>query len=108
MRDAGSTHACSLCFFHSLALVHTHSSGSYTIIDNLLNDHFWTPAVQLLPIWMAPNLVTMLGTCIMMFTTLVQLAYSPHFSEPAPTWVSKVANCEMREAKPCTSLSVCA
>lgn len=67
----------------------TACSGSYTVIDNLLNDHFWTPAVQFLPIWMAPNLVTMLGTCIMMFTTLVQLAYSPHFSEPAPAWVRR-------------------
>lgn len=77
------------CFCPSTHALHAYlcSSGSYTIIDNVLNDHFWTPAVELLPIWMAPNLVTMLGTCIMMFTTMVQLAYSPHLNEVAPSWV---------------------
>lgn len=73
------------------ALCLNERSGSYTIIDNILNDHFWNPAVEYLPIWMAPNLVTMLGTCIMMFTTMVQLAFSPHFSEAAPIWVRACA-----------------
>lgn len=76
---------------HVRALSLNERSGSYTIIDNILNDHFWNPAVEYLPIWMAPNLVTMLGTCIMMFTTMVQLAFSPHFSEAAPTWVCACA-----------------
>ncbi|KAJ0408743.1 hypothetical protein P43SY_001967 [Pythium insidiosum] len=60
--------------------------GTYTFLDNQLN-HFWNAAVELLPKWMAPNLVTMLGTVIMMLTTVVQLYYSPHLSEPAPAWV---------------------
>jgi hypothetical protein len=61
-------------------------SGSYTIIDNLLN-HYWNYVVHFLPIWMAPNLVTLIGTFIMIGSTIIQIAYSPHLSEPAPTWV---------------------
>lgn len=63
-----------------------HCRGSYTYLDNVLN-HFWTASVQLLPMWMAPNLVTMIGTVVMMFTTVVQLYFAPHFSEICPTWV---------------------
>ncbi|KAG2524822.1 hypothetical protein BBO99_00005805 [Phytophthora kernoviae] len=63
-----------------------YKAGSYTYLDNILN-HFWTYSVQFLPMWMAPNLVTMLGTIIMMITTVVQLYYAPHFSEICPTWV---------------------
>lgn len=50
-------------------------------------NHYWTWAVRFLPMWMAPNLVTMLGTCIMISTTLVQLYFAPHLDEPCPTWV---------------------
>ncbi|KAI9922999.1 hypothetical protein PsorP6_000107 [Peronosclerospora sorghi] len=63
-----------------------YKSGSYTYLDNVLN-HFWTYSVQFLPIWMAPNLVTMIGTGAMMSTTMVQLFYAPHLSEICPTWV---------------------
>jgi ethanolaminephosphotransferase len=62
------------------------SRGSYTYLDNVLN-HFWVYSVKFLPIWMAPNLVTMIGTVVMMFTTVVQLYYAPHFDEICPTWV---------------------
>ena len=64
--------------------------GSYTYLDNVLN-RFWTYSVQFLPIWMAPNLVTMIGTGVMMFTTVVQLYYAPHFAETCPTWVRCIA-----------------
>ncbi|CAI5717993.1 unnamed protein product [Peronospora destructor] len=63
-----------------------YKAGSYTYLDNVLN-HFWTYSVQFLPIWMAPNLVTMIGAGVMMFTTAVQLYYAPHFYEICPTWV---------------------
>uniref|UniRef100_A0AAV1TZ26 Uncharacterized protein n=1 Tax=Peronospora matthiolae TaxID=2874970 RepID=A0AAV1TZ26_9STRA len=63
-----------------------YKAGSYTYLDNVLN-HFWTYSVQFLPIWKAPNLVTMIGTGAMMLTTVVQLYYAPHFSEICPTWV---------------------
>ncbi|CEG40626.1 cdp-alcohol phosphatidyltransferase [Plasmopara halstedii] len=63
-----------------------YKAGTYTYLDNLLN-HFWTYSVQFIPIWMAPNLVTMIGAGVMMLTTIVQLYYAPHFSEVCPTWV---------------------
>jgi hypothetical protein len=35
-------------------------SGEYSLLDNLLTP-FWNTSVQYLPIWMAPNLVTLIG-----------------------------------------------
>ncbi|DBA04672.1 TPA: hypothetical protein N0F65_012255 [Lagenidium giganteum] len=67
-----------------------YKAGTYTYLDNKLN-HFWTWAVELLPIWMAPNLVTLSGTVFMSFTTIIQLLYSPHLDEPCPTWVYVMA-----------------
>lgn len=37
--------------------------------------------------WMAPNLVTMIGTGAIMFTTAVQVFFAPHLSEASPAWV---------------------
>jgi ethanolaminephosphotransferase len=72
--------------FCSLDFVLWIASGSYTFIDNQLN-HFWNAAVFWLPEWMAPNLVTMVGTCVMVASTLIQVFYSPHLTEAAPRWV---------------------
>ncbi|TDH73069.1 uncharacterized protein CCR75_009054 [Bremia lactucae] len=63
-----------------------YKAGSYTYLDDVLNQ-FWTYSVRFLPIWMAPNLVTMIGTGVTMLTTVIQLYYAPHFLETCPAWV---------------------
>ena len=40
---------------------HQYVAGTYTPLDNLLNP-WWFWATERLPIWMAPNLVTAIGT----------------------------------------------
>jgi hypothetical protein len=42
---------------------HKYQPGEYSAIDNLLNP-FWVWIVEFLPMWMAPNLVTLLGLII--------------------------------------------
>lgn len=62
--------------------------GAYTHLDNLLTP-FWNWAVTLLPLWMAPNLVTfigLVGTCI---ASLLVTNYSPGLDgEDVPRWCS--------------------
>nr|CCA20429.1 CDPalcohol phosphatidyltransferase putative [Albugo laibachii Nc14] len=60
--------------------------GTYTILDTSLTP-FWTRCVSFFPIWMAPNLITLLGSCTLFLTTAIQLVYSPHFSETPPRWI---------------------
>lgn len=41
---------------------HKYKGGAYTPLDNLMND-FWLAAAGLVPRWIAPNLITLTGTC---------------------------------------------
>ncbi|OQR96725.1 CDP-alcohol phosphatidyltransferase [Thraustotheca clavata] len=62
-----------------------YKAGQYTWLDLQLN-HYWNFMVELLPMWMAPNLVTLSGTVIMTITTGTLLAICPLFVGPAPAW----------------------
>ena len=37
-----------------------YTAGTYSFLDNALTP-FWNQCVKLLPMWMAPNLVTLIG-----------------------------------------------
>jgi len=65
----------------------TYHGGAYTPLDNLLNKFIWTPGVNLLPIWLAPNAVTFIGLLwpILGYAVLVGY-YCPDFSLAAPRW----------------------
>ncbi|ETW05923.1 hypothetical protein H310_03563 [Aphanomyces invadans] len=62
-----------------------YKAGSYTFLDLQLN-HFWNAMVEFLPLWMAPNLVTLTGTIIVVFTTALLLVISPKLEGGAPGW----------------------
>lgn len=67
-------------------------SGSYTWLDLQMN-HYWNWVVEFLPLWMAPNLITLLGTCSIILSTFLLLYYSPHLEEEAPRWVYVLCGC---------------
>lgn len=69
---------------------HKYVAGKYTPLDNLLNP-FWAWATEFLPMWMAPNLVTLLGFSLMIFSYCLCWFYSPSFVEVPPRWVFLVA-----------------
>lgn len=48
---------------------------------------FWNKAVTVLPLWMAPNTVTLTGLVMNFITFLLFAAYTPTLSEQAPRWV---------------------
>ena len=54
-------------------------------------NHFWEYAVTLLPIWMAPNLVTFTGFLIVGGSAAVLCVHDPDFGTTAPRWVYGVA-----------------
>lgn len=55
--------------------------GSSTPLDRLLN-HYWNWAVQSLPLWLAPNLVTLLGLAFMMASAALVVITDPSLTEP--------------------------
>eukprot|EP01119_Soliformovum_irregulare_P010450 TRINITY_DN2572_c0_g1_i2.p1 TRINITY_DN2572_c0_g1~~TRINITY_DN2572_c0_g1_i2.p1 ORF type:complete len:316 (-),score=78.95 TRINITY_DN2572_c0_g1_i2:127-1074(-) len=48
---------------------------------------WWNMAVNWLPLWMAPNLVTLLGFAFIIVSYLLSAYYSPYLTAPAPTIV---------------------
>ena len=69
---------------------HQYRGGEYTHLDNLLNP-FWTYLTELLPLWLAPNMVTTLGGlhCALAYGTLWY--YCPDFDTTPPDWVVMLA-----------------
>ncbi|CAN0027755.1 unnamed protein product [Choristocarpus tenellus] len=62
-----------------------YKSGSYTWLDNKLTP-FWNWAVTLLPMWMAPNLVTSIGLIGIVFSTAIVTSFSPTLESEVPRW----------------------
>lgn len=65
---------------------HKYKSGQYTFLDNLLNP-FWTYLTELLPITLAPNMVTTIGGIHCAVAYVLLWYYSPQFDNFVPDWV---------------------
>ncbi|KAF2903037.1 hypothetical protein ILUMI_03155 [Ignelater luminosus] len=64
---------------------HKYSYSSSSFFDTLLQP-WWTWLVGKVPIWLAPNLITILGLLINIITTLILVWYSPDAKIEAPRW----------------------
>jgi len=65
---------------------------SYRCVDKSLvaayiMQPFWTFCAELLPIWMAPNVVTLLGFFFILLSFCVSIWYNPTFEGRMPEWV---------------------
>lgn len=48
----------------------------YTFVDRICDYLFWEPTLQLLPLWLAPNLITFLGSICMFVACALSLVYN--------------------------------
>lgn len=65
---------------------HKYKPGHYTALDTFF-DRFWTKATELLPMTIAPNMVTLIGALHCGLSYAVTWFYSPNFDAPLPDWV---------------------
>ena len=70
----------------SLIAAHKYKPGKYTFLDNFLNP-FWTGLTELLPMWLAPNMVTFVGAMHCATSYCCTWYYSNNFDVPLPDWV---------------------
>jgi ethanolaminephosphotransferase len=61
-------------------------SGEYTWLDNKLNP-YWLRATEMLPLWVAPNLITFVGFLFIVVAYLLMLCYDFTFKKEIPSWV---------------------
>lgn len=73
---------------------HTYKSGAYSVLDKVLNDSWWNVAVEWMPMWLAPNAITLIGTIIMVGSlALAFMQIEPCGStgyDVVPAWVHLV------------------
>ncbi|GMH50840.1 hypothetical protein TL16_g00882 [Triparma laevis f. inornata] len=70
--------------------LHQYVAGGNTSFDNFMNPH-WNNWVNMLPIWMAPNLVTTCGGAFCLLSFSLFLHYSPNLDSEVPWWVFLVS-----------------
>ncbi|KAL6246565.1 hypothetical protein RBB50_006803 [Rhinocladiella similis] len=68
-------------------MTYKYQSVDKSFISNYILRHYWNGAVKLLPMWLAPNMVTLLGfVCILVNVVFIQI-FVPDLVGPGPTWV---------------------
>lgn len=64
-----------------------YSSVDKSLISNYILRHYWNGFVKLLPMWLAPNMVTLLGFFFILINVLILQIWIPDLIGPGPTWV---------------------
>lgn len=65
---------------------HKYTAGRYTKLDNVLNP-MWFHLTNLLPMWLAPNAVSAIGTSFNLLSYIVSANASYDFSKAYPGWL---------------------
>lgn len=65
---------------------HQYKSCGSTILDPYLQ-LWWDSVVKRLPLWLAPNLITLSGLLIILATSLLFIFYSPDANQDLPPWL---------------------
>ncbi|KKK13948.1 hypothetical protein P175DRAFT_0497005 [Aspergillus ochraceoroseus IBT 24754] len=56
-------------------------------ISNYILKHYWNAFVELLPLWIAPNMVTLLGFLFIVGNVMLIEMYMPDLVGPGPSWL---------------------
>ncbi|XP_035673363.1 cholinephosphotransferase 1-like isoform X2 [Branchiostoma floridae] len=65
---------------------HKYSASGTSAVEPVMQV-FWRWLVEKVPLWVAPNLITLVGLIINVVTSLLLMYYSPTAKEEAPAWV---------------------
>ncbi|XP_018790614.1 PREDICTED: cholinephosphotransferase 1 isoform X2 [Bactrocera latifrons] len=66
---------------------HKYSCTSSSLLDPWLQP-WWNWLVSMTPLWLAPNLITIIGLVVNIVTTLILVSYSPDGKSAPPGWAS--------------------
>ncbi|KAL8781091.1 MAG: hypothetical protein Q9213_006173 [Squamulea squamosa] len=73
------------------ALVHLksykYSSVDKSLISRYILKYYWNGFVELLPLWLAPNMVTLLGFFFILADIILLEIFIPDLVGPAPSWL---------------------
>ncbi|KAL2233467.1 UNVERIFIED_CONTAM: Choline/ethanolaminephosphotransferase 1 [Sesamum indicum] len=75
---------------HGVAALHRYkySGVDHSYLAKYVLQPFWTRCVNFFPLWMPPNMITLMGFMFLVMSALLGYIYSPHLDSPPPRWVS--------------------
>lgn len=72
---------------------HKYQTTGYTLLDTYVMNHFWEAFVKLIPLWMAPNLVTLIGFLCILSSYVLMTFYDVTYTQQLPPAVLFYAAC---------------
>ncbi|KAK9493863.1 CDP-alcohol phosphatidyltransferase-domain-containing protein [Lipomyces doorenjongii] len=64
-----------------------YSSVDKSFISNYILRHYWNYCAQLMPLWLAPNVITLIGLIFIYVNILCIVVYVPDLVGPGPSWL---------------------
>jgi ethanolaminephosphotransferase len=64
-----------------------YASIDKSILSRLFLARYWSYCATWAPRWMAPNLITLIGFCLVLLNIPITLYFSPDLSTPGPLWM---------------------
>ncbi|CAL9104790.1 unnamed protein product [Musa acuminata var. zebrina] len=74
---------------HGVATLHKYkySGVDKSLLAKYVLQPFWSRCVALFPLWMPPNLITLMGLMFLVTSAVLGYIYSPHLDTAPPRWV---------------------
>ncbi|XP_020261756.1 choline/ethanolaminephosphotransferase 1-like isoform X2 [Asparagus officinalis] len=74
---------------HGVAALYRHkySGVDHSLVSRYIMQPFWTRFVTVFPLWMAPNMITLIGFVFLVLSALLGYFYSPRLDTVPPRWV---------------------
>lgn len=66
---------------------HKYQSLGYTWLDTNVMNYFWEGCVKVIPLWMAPNLLTLIGFISILSAYVLMTFYDTTYTQQLPAWV---------------------
>jgi len=66
---------------------HKYKGSNDSFADNNGMDKWFNLVANLLPLWLAPNVITAIGSFTLGVTSIIHLSFCPHGTEEVPVWV---------------------
>ncbi|KAK4780870.1 hypothetical protein SAY87_016976 [Trapa incisa] len=74
---------------HGVAALHRYkySGVDHSLLSKYVLQPFWSQFVNFFPLWMPPNMITLMGFLFLVISALIGYIYSPCLDSPPPRWV---------------------
>lgn len=64
-----------------------YSGVDHSLVSKYVLQPFWTRFVNFFPLWMPPNMITLMGFMFLLTSAFLGYIYSPKLDSPPPRWV---------------------